>query len=93
MLHLMWRQQAPATGAHVLMLVFGLMACRYWLHPQRFKTEMCQFGGKCSRSVCFYAHSMPELRVRVLDSMSLIIHSSCNSFHASAVLTCLHRSA
>ena len=35
-----------------------------WLHPSRFRTGMCAFGPKCSRTVCFFAHSAAELRPR-----------------------------
>ena len=27
---------------------------QYWLHPTRFRTELCQFGAACRRSVCFF---------------------------------------
>lgn len=33
-----------------------------WLHPQRYKTKMCRQGSKCSRGLCFFAHSAAELR-------------------------------
>lgn len=75
------------------MRMVGFAACRYWLHPQRFKTELCQFGPKCNRTVCFYAHSMDDLRVSVQDRLFLVIHFSCICGHASAVLTWLQCSA
>lgn len=34
----------------------------YWLHPRRYKTEMCLFRANCDRLVCFFAHSAEELR-------------------------------
>lgn len=34
----------------------------YWLHPQRFRTQMCRSGASCQRSLCFFAHSAEELR-------------------------------
>jgi hypothetical protein len=34
----------------------------YWLHPQRYRTEMCQFGAACTRPVCFFAHGEHQLR-------------------------------
>ncbi|WIA11757.1 hypothetical protein OEZ85_011852 [Tetradesmus obliquus] len=34
----------------------------YWLHPKRFRTEMCLFRSNCDRRVCFFAHSSEELR-------------------------------
>eukprot|EP00878_Enallax_costatus_P000406 GHUV01000496.1.p1 GENE.GHUV01000496.1~~GHUV01000496.1.p1 ORF type:complete len:511 (+),score=144.19 GHUV01000496.1:212-1744(+) len=34
----------------------------YWLHPQRYRTQMCRDGASCTRKVCFFAHSDQELR-------------------------------
>jgi hypothetical protein len=28
----------------------------YWLHPDRFKTQMCKNGSSCTRPLCFFAH-------------------------------------
>lgn len=34
----------------------------YWLHPKRYRTQMCRDGPTCSRKVCFFAHSEEQLR-------------------------------
>ncbi|GBF97181.1 hypothetical protein Rsub_10042 [Raphidocelis subcapitata] len=34
----------------------------FYLHPDRWRTEVCQFGAACNRTVCFFAHSMEQLR-------------------------------
>jgi hypothetical protein len=34
----------------------------YWLHPARYRTEMCSLGSRCDRRLCFFAHSDQELR-------------------------------
>lgn len=34
----------------------------YWLHPSRYRTALCQNGVNCRRSVCFFAHSVSDLR-------------------------------
>ncbi|GBF93652.1 hypothetical protein Rsub_06755 [Raphidocelis subcapitata] len=34
----------------------------YWLHPDRFKTQMCKNGARCNRPLCFFAHAAGELR-------------------------------
>ncbi|MEW5299913.1 MAG: hypothetical protein WDW36_002883 [Sanguina aurantia] len=34
----------------------------HWLHPSRYKTRLCTFGGGCNRPICFFAHSAQELR-------------------------------
>lgn len=35
----------------------------YWMHPTRYRTQICNDGAQCNRSVCFFAHSLEELRV------------------------------
>jgi hypothetical protein len=35
----------------------------YWLHPTRYRTQLCNDGPGCRRSICFFAHSLDELRV------------------------------
>eukprot|EP00879_Flechtneria_rotunda_P008120 GHRR01008505.1.p2 GENE.GHRR01008505.1~~GHRR01008505.1.p2 ORF type:complete len:390 (+),score=185.89 GHRR01008505.1:720-1889(+) len=34
-----------------------------WLHPSRYRTQLCSFGTACKRPVCFFAHTVQELRV------------------------------
>jgi len=38
----------------------GVFEC--WLHPTRYRTQLCKEGGACPRTVCFFAHSVSELR-------------------------------
>jgi hypothetical protein len=35
----------------------------YWLHPTRYRTQLCNDGPVCRRGICFFAHSLDELRV------------------------------
>ncbi|KAK9835369.1 hypothetical protein WJX81_005250 [Elliptochloris bilobata] len=35
----------------------------YWLHPTRYRTQLCNDGPNCTRRICFFAHSLEELRV------------------------------
>ena len=35
----------------------------YWLHPTRYRTQLCNDGSNCHRKICFFAHSLDELRV------------------------------
>ncbi|TYH08110.1 hypothetical protein E1A91_A08G271800v1 [Gossypium mustelinum] len=39
----------------------GVFEC--WLHPARYRTELCKDGPGCKRKVCFFAHSLDQLRV------------------------------
>lgn len=38
----------------------GVFEC--WLHPSRYRTQLCKDGSNCHRPVCFFAHSLTELR-------------------------------
>lgn len=38
----------------------GVFEC--WLHPSRYRSQLCKDGVNCHRPVCFFAHSLPELR-------------------------------
>ena len=38
----------------------GVFEC--WLHPSRYRTQLCKDGRTCPRRVCFFAHCPSELR-------------------------------
>jgi hypothetical protein len=54
------------AGVVFTLFVFFCAALRcpaeYWLHPARFRTQMCKKGNQCNRTLCFFAHSASELR-------------------------------
>eukprot|EP01026_Neomeris_dumetosa_P056502 TRINITY_DN516_c0_g1_i1.p1 TRINITY_DN516_c0_g1~~TRINITY_DN516_c0_g1_i1.p1 ORF type:complete len:471 (+),score=49.03 TRINITY_DN516_c0_g1_i1:101-1414(+) len=33
-----------------------------WLHPSKYRTQLCKDGLACGRKVCFFAHHLAELR-------------------------------
>ena len=35
------------------------------LHPSKYRTQLCTEGERCSRRVCFFAHSHQQLRMPV----------------------------
>ncbi|GMJ07368.1 tandem zinc finger 3, Arabidopsis thaliana oxidation-related zinc finger 2 [Hibiscus trionum] len=39
----------------------GVFEC--WLHPDRYRTQLCKDGLGCKRRVCFFAHTPDQLRV------------------------------
>jgi hypothetical protein len=39
-----------------------LLLQEFHLHPKRFRTQMCQQGAACMRPLCFFAHTLEELR-------------------------------
>jgi hypothetical protein len=38
----------------------GVYEC--WLHPAKYRTQLCKEGPHCRRPVCFFAHSVVDLR-------------------------------
>ena len=61
----------PAAAGHLMLLLPSLQgdACPYahgvyecWLHPAKYRTQLCKDGGQCRRPVCFFAHSVAQLR-------------------------------
>ncbi|TVU37333.1 hypothetical protein EJB05_10642, partial [Eragrostis curvula] len=52
-----------------------------WMHPDRFRTRMCDAGHECGRTICFFAHSdwqyrrpgnrVPFVNLRLLPSWAL----------------------
>ena len=38
----------------------GVYEC--WLHPAKYRTQLCKEGPSCRRPVCFFAHSVSDLR-------------------------------
>ncbi|MCO5554483.1 hypothetical protein L7F22_008012 [Adiantum nelumboides] len=41
-----------------------------WLHPARFRTQLCKDGKACKRRVCFFAHSPSQLRLSSPESLN-----------------------
>ncbi|XP_059316095.1 zinc finger CCCH domain-containing protein 47-like [Lycium ferocissimum] len=33
-----------------------------WLHPAKYRTQLCHAGTSCDRQICFFAHTWKELR-------------------------------
>eukprot|EP00884_Botryococcus_braunii_P020882 jgi/Botrbrau1/7478/Bobra.0095s0016.1 len=46
----------------------GVFEC--WLHPARYRTQMCTDGKSCNRRVCFFAHDESEIRTQPVDANS-----------------------
>lgn len=62
-------QRVAGTEMHAMCIMLQGDACSYshgvyecWLHPAKYRTQLCKDGGQCRRPVCFFAHSVPELR-------------------------------
>ncbi|KAH7286056.1 hypothetical protein KP509_33G056800 [Ceratopteris richardii] len=47
----------------------GVFEC--WLHPARYRTQVCKDGENCKRKVCFFAHSPEQLRMVPVSTVHL----------------------
>ena len=58
------RSPAPTSLTTVLLCcVLCWQVHEFWLHPDKFHTEFCRMGNRCSRRMCFFAHTREELRI------------------------------
>lgn len=68
----------------------GVFEC--WLHPIRYRTQLCKDAPTCQRRVCFFAHSLDELRqtteapTRVLPLDDASVTPAGNAFLSSCPL-------
>ncbi|KAK4274598.1 hypothetical protein QN277_017795 [Acacia crassicarpa] len=51
----------------------GVFEC--WLHPSRYRTQLCKDATKCRRRVCFFAHTLDQLRVLTRASVESTVAS------------------
>jgi hypothetical protein len=59
---LQYRGQQPPSCRHGLRCRYAHGVYEMWLHPSRFRTQMCLSRTRCPRPICFFAHSAAELR-------------------------------
>jgi hypothetical protein len=60
-----------------------------WLHPARYRTQLCTDGTGCARTVCFFAHTPEQLRaptsaVEALEGSTLGLGLSLSLSSASS---------
>ena len=55
----------------------GVFEC--WLHPARYRTQLCKDGTNCCRRVCFFAHTPEQLRVLTQGSDESMDGSPCKT--------------
>ncbi|XWS32532.1 hypothetical protein CRYUN_Cryun23aG0166200 [Craigia yunnanensis] len=48
----------------------GVFEC--WLHPAQYRTRLCKDGTSCNRRVCFFAHTVEELRPLYVSTGSAV---------------------
>lgn len=55
-----YRKTGACARGDSCMYAHGVFEC--WLHPSRYRTQLCTDGTGCTRRVCFFAHRECELR-------------------------------
>ncbi|KAI3967671.1 hypothetical protein MKX01_039581 [Papaver californicum] len=57
-----------------------------WLHPDRYRTQACKDGVDCRRKICFFAHTVEQLRVVSTQKNSpLLTESPRSSYDGSPI--------
>lgn len=56
-----YRKSGQCTRGDACIFSHGVFEC--WLHPHRYRTQLCTDGLACNRKVCFFAHTPTELRI------------------------------
>eukprot|EP00210_Caulerpa_lentillifera_P007173 g6863.t1 len=54
-----------------------------WLHPSRYRTQMCNEPMNCKRKVCFFAHTAEELRQPTAVSQDIDVGNFIKTKHMS----------
>ncbi|XP_066379629.1 zinc finger CCCH domain-containing protein 37-like [Miscanthus floridulus] len=57
-----FRHRPGAACPRGLACPFAHGTFELWLHPSRYRTRPCRAGAACRRRVCFFAHTVAELR-------------------------------
>lgn len=65
----------------------------FWLHPDRFKTSLCNQGPNCDRPICFFAHKVCACVLLCMQSNYALAAAgfvwwpfSCNQINQQAIV-------
>ncbi|KAJ9184864.1 hypothetical protein P3X46_004550 [Hevea brasiliensis] len=61
----------------------GVFEC--WLHPAQYRTRLCKDGTSCARRVCFFAHTVEELRPLYVSTGSAVPSPRTSTSGATAM--------
>eukprot|EP01025_Chloroclados_australasicus_P030486 TRINITY_DN3059_c0_g4_i2.p1 TRINITY_DN3059_c0_g4~~TRINITY_DN3059_c0_g4_i2.p1 ORF type:complete len:570 (+),score=55.92 TRINITY_DN3059_c0_g4_i2:228-1937(+) len=64
-----FRKSACCRRGDACPFAHGVFEC--WLHPARYRTQLCTDGTACKRRVCFFAHLEEEVRKPSSDPLML----------------------
>ncbi len=75
-----YRKSGSCARGDACMYAHGVFEC--WLHPSRYRTQLCTDGEACARRVCFFAHRECELRKPIGGQMAAIPQPGVNSLES-----------
>ena len=78
-----YRKSGACARGDSCMYAHGVFEC--WLHPSRYRTQLCTDGEACSRRVCFFAHRECELRKPVGGQMAAIPQPGVNALEGLGI--------
>ncbi|XP_045800166.1 zinc finger CCCH domain-containing protein 23-like [Trifolium pratense] len=68
-----FRKLGNCTKGDSCYFAHGVFEC--WLHPSRYRTQLCNDGTACRRRVCFFAHTINQLRISTKASPESFVSS------------------
>uniref|UniRef100_A0A5B7BXC4 Putative zinc finger CCCH domain-containing protein 30-like n=1 Tax=Davidia involucrata TaxID=16924 RepID=A0A5B7BXC4_DAVIN len=63
-------RKGPCRRGDMCEYAHGVFEC--WLHPAQYRTRLCKDGTSCARRVCFFAHTVEELRPLYVSTGSAV---------------------
>ena len=80
-----YRKSGTCARGDSCMYAHGVFEC--WLHPSRYRTQLCTDGEACNRRVCFFAHRECELRKPVGGQMAAIPQPGVNILETLGIMS------
>jgi hypothetical protein len=68
-----FRKLGNCTKGDSCYFAHGVFEC--WLHPSRYRTQLCNDRTSCRRRVCFFAHTINQLRISTKSSPESFVSS------------------
>ena len=77
-----YRKFGSCSRGDSCLYAHGVFEC--WLHPARYRTQLCTDGIECRRKVCFFAHRESELRQPTAMPTAQVVPPASGDFSSDA---------
>eukprot|EP00890_Picochlorum_soloecismus_P003693 jgi/Picsp_1/4324/NSC_01832-R1_protein len=77
-----YRKFGSCSRGDSCLYAHGVFEC--WLHPARYRTQLCTDGIECQRKVCFFAHRETELRQPTAMPTAQVVPPTSGDFSSDA---------